>query len=197
MEEHKKRSLPTWLKVVIGGISLFLGLLLGLAIVVAVFVFKANDPNEKRRVAQEIAEFANPLPAGFSFGTATDLNEVKTILINHSPETMDVSISEVHVTDPVMKKALYSQFDLQADPSTVTDKSTGTLEVAGQKLEYKTGICTIGGNTVAVLDGRIIDIPDEFISIKAYSSNQAAFDLSLFKSLTDSIKSFVKASHHR
>jgi hypothetical protein len=196
LSEEKKRNVPTWMKVVIGAVSLLLGLLLGLAIVVGGFLLKENDPNYKKNVAMSIAEFPETLPAGFSFGTARDMQNVRTVLLNHSPEQMDISISEINVDDPNMKKALDLNFDLSADSSAFEEKDKGTLKIAGHTLEYKTGLQTRGSKKIATLDGRVTDIPDKFISIKAFSNGAGPFDLPLFKMLTDSIKSLPPILHH-
>jgi hypothetical protein len=196
VSEAKKRNVPTWMKVVIGAISLLLGLVVGLAIVVGGFMLKANDPNYKKEIAMGIAEFPDPLPAGFTYGTATDVANINTVLINHSPEQMDISISEIDITDPTVKKALDNNFEMKNDSSTFQKHDSGTLEVANHTLEYKTGSQTLGTAKIAMLEGRITDIPDKFISIQALSNNKGDFNLPLFKTITDSIKSLNPTAHH-
>lgn len=197
MSEEKKRNIPTWMKVVISAFSLLLGILIGLAIVVGVFLFKENDPNHKKDIAMAIAEFPDPLPAGFTYGTATDLSNIRTVILNHSPEQMDISISEINVTDPTLKKALDDNFEMKTDSSTFEEKDKGTLAIANHNLEYKTGLRTNGTDKIAILDGRITDLPDKFISIKAFSNSTETFNLPLFKTMTDSIKSFTPTAHHK
>jgi hypothetical protein len=185
------------MKIVIGAISLLLGLVIGLTIVVGGFMFKVNDPKYKKDIAMGIAEFPDPLPAGFTFGTATDSADIKTVLLNHSPEQMDISISEIDTTNQTLKKALEDNFDMKADSSAFQEKGAGTLEIAHHKLEYKTGLQTNGTDKIFMLNGRITDIPNKFLSIKALSNSADTFNLPLFKMMTDSIKDLDPPAHHK
>ncbi len=197
MSETKKRNIPTWMKVIIGALSLLLGIVLGLTIVVGGFMFRVNDPKYKKDIAMSIAEFPDPLPAGFTFGTATDVADIKTVLLNHSPEQMDISISEITTTNATLKKVLEDNFEMKPESSTFEQKDSGILVIANHKLEYRTGSQTNGSDKIAMLDGRITDIPQKFISIKAFSNNTDTFNLPLFKTITDSIKSLEPPAHHK
>jgi hypothetical protein len=197
VSETKKRNIPTWMKVIIGALSLLLGIVLGLTIVVGGFMFRVNDPKYKKDIAMSIAEFPDPLPAGFTFGTATDVADIKTVLLNHSPEQMDISISEITTTNATLKKVLEDNFEMKPESSTFEQKDSGILVIANHKLEYRTGSQTNGSDKIAMLDGRITDIPQKFISIKAFSNNTDTFNLPLFKTITDSIKSLEPPAHHK
>jgi hypothetical protein len=193
VDTKSKAGFPNWAKLLIGAVALCLGLTCGLLIAGAVFLKnvydKGTDPNYKKSIARSIAEFPDPLPEGFTFGTATDLMNVTTVLINHLPEQMDISFSEVDVKDEKMKKALDGSFESGGQSKLFEETGTGQLNVANHKMEYRTGYQKMGSNKISILDGRIIDVPNKFISVTGYSEGTKPFDLKLLQKLTDSIKS--------
>ena len=193
VNEQLKQHFPTWAKILIGAMALSFGLIIGLLIATGFFIKDLYDKGHnlpyKKSIACAIAGFPDSLPPGFTFGTATDFLNVKTVIINHQPEQMDISFSEIDLKNAQMKNALDANFEARKTADHFEKTVEGTIKIADHKMEYLTGYKTIGNNKLSILDGRITDIPDKFISITAYSAGSKPFDLTIFQKLAGSIKS--------
>lgn len=192
VDSKPKANVPNWVKILIGAVCLFLGLGVGLGITVIIQLKngmeKSQDPAYRRSVARSIAEFSDPLPDGFSYGSAMDNFGIKSVVINHTPEQMDVTLSEIDIRDPEKLKQIEEKSG--GDTATTDESSTGTIKIANHILKYHIGQQSLDKNSMTMLDGKISDIPEKFITVSAFSDGAKPFDLKLFQKLTDSIKSF-------
>jgi hypothetical protein len=116
----------------------------------------------------------------------------KEVSVKHTPEKMDILFTEIDVSES-QKPGLQNNFKNGRHAVLFKATDSGTVTVADHILEYRLGYTNIrtsgGGNKFAILDGIINDIPNRYITVNAYSDGQKPFDLALFKTFTDSIKS--------
>ncbi len=149
---EKRDGMPTWAKVlialvvvvVVGGISLVVGGVFWMQRTMK----EAQDPAAIARVAQSIAVFQDPLPAGFKFTFGLDIAGIKTLTVEHQDDMQRLilmSFPKKEKTDPQeLVNALFEKGinTPQANAKFEAVESKGVETVAGARMPYMIGSMT-------------------------------------------------------
>ena len=196
MSDPQEKKMPTSLKWVIGIVAFVFIVTALFACLGAVFIKntidKTPDPVNVERIADSVADFAKPLPAGFKIETATEMLTIKTLVITHHPERMMISwtVAAVKDGDP-MGKGFESGFEAglkSAGVNSFEQTGEGKLPVGHTTLQYKVGQQVYSSGKYPVLKGRISGVPEKLISIIAYSDPGEPFNMELFKKFLDGVQ---------
>ena len=195
MTDADKPKLSPKMKILVGAISLMLGLVVGLAVAVGMFFVQMKSPDYQKSIASSIADFSSPLPAGFSLESATDIGRLKSVSFIHKPEFMSVIFNISDVKDEAEKKEMEDAVLREQSGETYVETEMQQKAVAACTLEYRTKVQKKSDtNIVTVLDGKIVGIPNRIVTVTALSDT-TPFNFKLFDQLMDAIKSFKKAGN--
>lgn len=154
--EQKKSGLPTWAKIligiVVGGIVIGAIAIGGLVWFVGKTVKEASDPVAVARTAKTIADFADPLPAGFKYVLALPLAGINFVTIEHESDKQVVTIVSYPKQETSDAQQLVDRFYQAGIQS-------GAEKTAGGKLEdvKVRGTETVGGEPMPYLIGTLAD----------------------------------------
>lgn len=188
MADNEKPKLSPTGKVLIGAATLMLGLIVGLAISIGFFFFELRSPTYQKTVAASIADFADPLPAGFKIESGTSVETLKAVSFRNQPEGMWIVFNVREVKDDNEKNESEESIKEEHTHEKYEENSPQSMQIASHTMEYQTRVITLGENKMTELDGIIKDVPNKFISVTA--GCKSPFNFGLFKQFTDSIKSF-------
>ena len=196
MAEAEKTKLSPKMKILVGAMTLILGLIVGLGIAVAAFIVQLRSPNYHKSVAASIAEFSDPLPSGFSIESGTDVGRMKSISFIHKPEFMSIIFNVSDVKDESEKKEMEEAVEREQRGEPYVEKEVQQKKVAGYTLEYRTK-AQKSTTILTVLDGKVVGVPGRIITVTALSDTNP-FNFKLFDQFIESIKGFKapgQASH--
>lgn len=204
--EVKKTGLPTWAKVLIGMVvfAIISGIIavVGLVYFVQDTVKKAQDPAVIAKTAREIAEFTEPLPAGYKFALALDMFGVKTVTVEHDSdkqtlifmtappkEDMDANalvtkLFEAGIKAPTHPEAAGGRFD--------KEKSRGTETVGGEPMPYIVGTMSDkSGSKFEGLVGAIVSKPKhKTVIVYGIQPGDQGYNMETTRTLLKTIKGF-------
>lgn len=155
--EVKKGGMPTWAKVLIGIVVFAIvgGIiaLVGLVYFVQDTIKKAQDPAMIARTARSIADFAEPLPAGYRFELGLDLFGVKTVTVEHDPDRQTLIFMTAPQKENMDAQALVNRlFAAGIKVPTHPEAASGRFE--SEKLR---GTDTVGGENMPYIVGTMTD----------------------------------------
>jgi hypothetical protein len=188
MADGEKTKLSPTSKVLIGAATLMLGLIVGLAISIGFFFVQLKSPQYQKSVAASVADFADPLPAGFKIESGTSVESLKAISFRNQPDNMWVVFNVRDVKNDAEKKDSEETLKQEHNLEKYEEDAPQILQIAGHSMEYRTRVTGSEENKMTVLDGVIEDVPNKFISVTA--GGKSPFNFALFKQFTDAIRSF-------
>ena len=204
IDEKKKQRLPIWASLLICFVvltiatvstSVFSWLMLARRIVV-----EANVPEKMQQTSMKIAQFPQPLPAGFKYLMAADFGIMQTLVVEDEPSHQQIAFYSL--PGPMGEKDSKNFLDRAYDAGINTTyinakfhdlKSHGDIKVAGQQMNYLLGEFTdIGTNRKA--DGLVGSIglnnAAKNILIYSYPDRDHAYNQQVTMNLLNSLKGF-------
>jgi hypothetical protein len=198
---EKKGGLPTWAKVVIGLVVVVIlgvgGLIVGGIVFFQSVVKQSQDPVAMARVARAIAQFPDPLPAGYKLTMGIDLAGVKTVTVEHEADKQLLIMMSFPKKDKRDAQSIVNELyehgvqTPQASAKFQEVKSKGTEQVAGQDMPYISGVMT--DSTGTKFEGLVACIvskdKDETIFIYGIQQPGAPYNLEATMTFLKAIKS--------
>lgn len=200
----EKRSLPAWAMALCVLVSVTISLVIGSAFYLCIWARQISQDSSKPeymlKTAARIANFPQPLPAGYAMKTAVDLPDIgfEVLVIEHQSDKQDICFmltkdlgddkpEEVldKVTEGGINTAVYiAKFQEM--------KSHGQVEVAGQKMPYIVG--RFKDYTGRTCDGMVACVivkgSAKNILIYAFPTTETPYNQESALDLIESIKSF-------
>jgi hypothetical protein len=196
-----KPGMPTWAKalIILGVIGV---LFIGAIVIGGVAFFKyaqdqQADPANIKRLASQVCEFQDPLPAGFEFVRGQNLVQATAIQIDNKSKGMRIFLNCIEVKpgdsfNQGFRANFEKSFEEGLQSSGVTDfhpTANESVNIGGLPFDLKIGHCTARAATVPLMRARK-ELPGKIIIFVVSGPPGADFDLNLFKQFASSIKRF-------
>src|SRR5262249_41794075 len=204
--EVKKGGLPTWAKVLIGFVvfAIIAGIIAvgGIIYLVQDTVKKAQDPAIIAQTAKSIADFSEPLPAGYKFALALDMFGVKTVTVEHEPDKQTIifmTAPQKEDTDPqaLVNKLFEAGIKTPGQPEGASgrfeqEKLRGTETVGGEAMPYIVGsMADKSGTKLEGMVGAIVSkAKGKTVIVYGIQPGAAGYDMETTKKLLQTIKGF-------
>ncbi len=194
MSDPEKGHVPVYLKLVIAlSILGFIGLIV--VVIMGVSLVKNNfGPDNAVKVAHELVDLADPLPAGWHYGVGLDIGYQKVVNLEYKRHNKPMAMvqfvevpkdSHVSAKDMVDKIALPSISGMKFEPL-----GRGEETIGGKKAYYVRTHTTVMGKDSAG-EIALIDLPGgRILEIQSTEQETDKFDPALVKPLLDSVKGF-------
>jgi hypothetical protein len=196
--QSEKTPVPTHLKVIIAiGVIGFLGTFA--LLIAAIFIVKENfGPEHAAKVAKEIVDLPDPLPAGWQYGVGIDVGYQKIVNVQYKPlsgtRTL-IQFSQLPYRGTRSGKEIASKFVIPKMAGMAFEPDgKGEEAIGGKKAYYVREHCSVLGRESA-MEVAFVDLPDGTImQVQSSEYGKTKFDPELVKPLLDSVKGFASGT---